>query len=168
MKKKLKTQRLRFAAPASLTFLLSLGFAPGALAQAADEAAPASAPPQAEAPSSPAAGAQSAAAKADQTPPAPTGFWDRSNLFGDMGGLRTWLGNYGVTFNLQETSEYLNNLSGGVSSAEKRQQAAACASVDQAVQQVIDRAPANANAEVIGSDVLQRMRLVEDGDLIVR
>jgi porin len=31
-----------------------------------------------------------------------------------MGGLRTWLGNYGVTFNLQETSEYLNNLSGGV------------------------------------------------------
>ena len=114
MKRKLKTQRLRFAAPASLTFLLSLGLAPGAFAQTADEAAPASTPPQAEAPSSPAAGAESPAAKADQAPPAPAGFWDRPNLFGDMGGLRTWLGNYGVTFNLQETSEYLNNLSGGV------------------------------------------------------
>jgi porin len=37
-----------------------------------------------------------------------------SNLFGDMGGLRPWLGNYGVTIGLQETSEYLNNVSGGV------------------------------------------------------
>ncbi|MGF6899269.1 carbohydrate-selective porin OprB [Paraburkholderia sp. GAS348] len=31
-----------------------------------------------------------------------------------MGGLRPWLGDHGVTFSLQETSEYLNNLSGGV------------------------------------------------------
>ncbi|CAD6560448.1 hypothetical protein LMG28727_07152 [Paraburkholderia kirstenboschensis] len=30
-----------------------------------------------------------------------------------MGGLRPWLGNHRVTFNLSETSEYLNNLSGG-------------------------------------------------------
>ena len=29
--------------------------------------------------------------------PAPTGLWDRSTLFGDMGGLRPWLGHYGVT-----------------------------------------------------------------------
>lgn len=43
----------------------------------------------------------------------PTGIWERPNLFGDMGGLRPWLGKYGVTLNLQETSEYLNNLSGG-------------------------------------------------------
>ena len=112
MKKRLKTKLLLSGAPVSLTFLLSLSVAPAAFAQTADEAAPASTLPQTEAPSSPAAGAP--AAKADQTPPAPTGFWDRSNLFGDMGGLRTWLGNYGVTFNLQETSEYLNNLSGGV------------------------------------------------------
>ncbi|WP_460911159.1 carbohydrate porin [Paraburkholderia jirisanensis] len=54
------------------------------------------------------------------TPPATSdssdtsGFWDRSNLFGDIGGLRPWLDHYGVTFNLQETSEYLGNLSGGV------------------------------------------------------
>ncbi|MDI7066579.1 carbohydrate porin, partial [Klebsiella pneumoniae] len=31
-----------------------------------------------------------------------------------MGGLRPWLGDHGVTLSLQETSEYLNNLSGGV------------------------------------------------------
>ena len=45
--------------------------------------------------------------------PTPTGFWERSNLLGDMGGLRPWLGNYGVSFGMQETSEYLTNLSGG-------------------------------------------------------
>ncbi|KVE26801.1 porin [Burkholderia singularis] len=45
--------------------------------------------------------------------PAPTGFWKRSNLLGDMGGLRSKLGDHGITLNLQETSEYLNNLSGG-------------------------------------------------------
>ena len=49
-----------------------------------------------------------------QAAPAPTGLWDRSTLFGDMGGLRPWLGNYGVTLGVQETSEYLRNLSGGV------------------------------------------------------
>jgi porin len=47
--------------------------------------------------------------------PEPTGLWDRSSLFGDMAGLRPWLGNYGVTLSLLETSEYLRNLSGGVS-----------------------------------------------------
>ena len=31
-----------------------------------------------------------------------------------MAGIRPWLANYGVTVSLQETSEYLNNLSGGV------------------------------------------------------
>jgi porin len=49
-----------------------------------------------------------AASEADaQAAPAP--------LFGDMGGLRPWLGHYGVTLSVQETSEYLRNLSGGVS-----------------------------------------------------
>ncbi len=120
MKKNLKTKLLLSGAPVSLTFLLSLGAAPSAFAQASAktaETAPAgTTPTQAEAPatSRPAApGATDDAAKADQSAPAPTGFWDRSNLFGDMGGLRPWLGNYGVTFNLSETSEYLNNLSGG-------------------------------------------------------
>ncbi|MFM0741351.1 hypothetical protein PQQ51_29295, partial [Paraburkholderia xenovorans] len=53
------------------------------------------------------------AAPADPVPAAPAGWWDRSTLFGDMGGLRPWLGNYGVSVSLQETSEYLGNLSGG-------------------------------------------------------
>jgi porin len=37
----------------------------------------------------------------------------RANLLGDMGGLRTALGNYGITFNLTETSEELGNVTGG-------------------------------------------------------
>jgi len=59
----------------------------------------------------PAVGAQAAPEPAAT---APTGLWDRSNLLGDIGGLRPWLGGYGVTFGLQETSEYLTNLSGGI------------------------------------------------------
>ncbi|MGF6837696.1 porin [Paraburkholderia youngii] len=46
---------------------------------------------------------------------APTGFWERSNLLGDMGGLRTLLGDHGVTFSAQETSELYGNFSGGLS-----------------------------------------------------
>ncbi|MFT9100372.1 MAG: carbohydrate porin [Zymomonas mobilis subsp. pomaceae] len=37
------------------------------------------------------------------------------NLLGDMGGLRTWLYKYGVTFNLQEFDELWGNVSGGTS-----------------------------------------------------
>ncbi|WP_233874821.1 carbohydrate porin [Paraburkholderia adhaesiva] len=48
-------------------------------------------------------------------PAAPTGFWERSNLLGDMDGLRTLLGDHGVTFNAQETSELYGNFSGGIS-----------------------------------------------------
>jgi porin len=43
-----------------------------------------------------------------------TGLWTRSNLLGDMGGLRSALGRYGVTLNLQETSEVFGNVSGGI------------------------------------------------------
>ena len=43
-----------------------------------------------------------------------TGFWQRSNLLGDMGGLRPWLDQYGITFGLQETSEALGNFTGGI------------------------------------------------------
>jgi porin len=43
-----------------------------------------------------------------------TGFWRRSNMLGDMGGLRTVLGNYGITLNLTEVSEVLGNVTGGV------------------------------------------------------
>jgi porin len=71
----------------------------------------------------------SAAASPDATPEAPeadlniqaqpgsfwTGFWTRQNMLGDMGGLRPWLGKYGISFQLTETSEYLANLRGGLS-----------------------------------------------------
>jgi porin len=43
-----------------------------------------------------------------------TGFWRRGTMLGDLGGLRTGLGNLGVTVNLQETSEVLGNVTGGI------------------------------------------------------
>ena len=116
MKKNLKSKLLLSSGPISLSLLLSLGIVPPALAQASSDATPAApAPASGQSDAQPAAPASpdATAAKPDRTPPAPTGFWERSNLLGDMGGLRPWLGNYGVTFGLQETSEYLNNLSGG-------------------------------------------------------
>ena len=44
----------------------------------------------------------------------PTGVWDRSNLFGDLGGPRPWLESRGVTLELTETSEVLGNVTGGL------------------------------------------------------
>ncbi|WP_175921656.1 carbohydrate porin [Burkholderia latens] len=86
--------------------LLSLAAAP-AFAQS-------SPPPAAVAPAAPAAGDTSAApAQQAADAAAPTGFWERSNLLGNMGGLRDVLGDHGVTLNLQETSEYLYNAAGG-------------------------------------------------------
>jgi porin len=37
----------------------------------------------------------------------------RGNLLGDMGGLRTLMSRYGITLNIQETSEVLGNATGG-------------------------------------------------------
>jgi porin len=53
------------------------------------------------------------AAAQGQTNAAPTGFWERSNLFGDFGGLRPWLDRFGASFGLSETSEVLGNPTGG-------------------------------------------------------
>ncbi len=44
----------------------------------------------------------------------PKGIWDRANLFGDLGGLRTRLSDHGLTFGLTETSEVFGNPTGGV------------------------------------------------------
>ena len=44
---------------------------------------------------------------------AATGFWDRANLLGDLGGVRSGLAAYGISFGIQETSEVLGNASGG-------------------------------------------------------
>lgn len=46
--------------------------------------------------------------------PTPTRLWERSNLFGDIGGVRPALQNVGVTFNLQEIDEVLGNVTGGI------------------------------------------------------
>jgi porin len=40
--------------------------------------------------------------------------WRQSSLLGDIGGLRATLGQYGISLGLQETSEVLGNLSGGL------------------------------------------------------
>jgi porin len=45
--------------------------------------------------------------------PAPTGIWERANLFGDPAGLRSKLADAGVTLTLIEQSEVLGNSSGG-------------------------------------------------------
>ncbi len=44
----------------------------------------------------------------------PPGIWERANLLGDIGGLRTFLGNYGISIGLSETSEVLGNVTGGI------------------------------------------------------
>lgn len=43
-----------------------------------------------------------------------TGLWTRSTLFGDIGGLRSALGRHGITLDMQETSEVLGNVRGGI------------------------------------------------------
>ncbi|PLZ00173.1 carbohydrate porin [Burkholderia sp. WAC0059] len=113
MKNNLKNRLLIACGPLGLLMLLGPGMVPNAFAQASGDAASLAATANvAPAAPLPAAGATAASASAASAP-ASTGFWDRSNLLGDMGGLRTWLGNYGVTIGLQETGEYLSNLSGG-------------------------------------------------------
>ncbi|HEV3106284.1 MAG TPA: carbohydrate porin, partial [Trinickia sp.] len=49
----------------------------------------------------------------EAAPAQPTGLWQRSNLLDDIGGVRTLLGNHGVTLNVQETSEFFGNFNGG-------------------------------------------------------
>ncbi len=44
----------------------------------------------------------------------PQGIWDRGNLFGDLGGLRTRLSDRGVTFGLTESTDVFGNPTGGV------------------------------------------------------
>jgi porin len=52
-----------------------------------------------------------------QSAPAATSsddFWSRGNLLGDIGGVRTDLGKYGITLNVTDSDNLLGNLSGGV------------------------------------------------------
>ena len=80
---------------------------------AASMAQPAPSTPSSAAPaerSSPTPGPTAAPSPA--TPPA-TGLWDRPDLLGDFGGLRSGLAARGVSFGLLETSEFLANPTGG-------------------------------------------------------
>ena len=45
---------------------------------------------------------------------APSDFWTRTNLLGDMGGLKPAIQPYGLQLNITETSEILGNPTGGV------------------------------------------------------
>nr|WP_175130692.1 carbohydrate porin [Paraburkholderia rhynchosiae] len=58
--------------------------------------------------------AEATGADASKAAASEAGFWERPQMLGDMGGLRPWLGKYGVTFALTETSELLGNLRGGL------------------------------------------------------
>lgn len=106
-------------APATVATVLMLAAAGAASTSAHAQAAPADTPqakPAASADGSTPSTASTApadAAKSPQADAAPTGLWDRAALFGDMGGMRTLLGNHGVAFSLQETSELFGNFSGG-------------------------------------------------------
>lgn len=46
--------------------------------------------------------------------PATDDIWSRSNLLGDMGGLRSLMGDHGVTFELNDSENLLGNVMGGV------------------------------------------------------
>jgi len=92
------------------------------LAVAAAAKADAQTPPAAQPPPAPAAPGQAGGPAAPQPatgqaePSFFTGLFapSRSNLLGDMFGLRTTLGKYGISLGAQETSEVLGNVTGGV------------------------------------------------------
>jgi len=58
--------------------------------------------------------AGTAAAQSEQDPSFTTGLWTRGNLLGDAGGVRSALGNLGITIGIQDINEVWGNVSGGV------------------------------------------------------
>jgi porin len=65
-------------------------------------------------PATPASPTPGSTESAGEAPSDQGDIFKRSNLLGDIRGLRTFLGNYGVTLGLQETSELFGNATGGV------------------------------------------------------
>ena len=65
-------------------------------------------------PSAPAQQATPAPGPTAAQQPAPQGFWQQSNLLGDLGGLPRRIADHGVTLGLTETSEIWGKLGGGV------------------------------------------------------
>ena len=72
----------------------------------------------AEEPSEPSGPAfpQNPPGQAEQPPPPgqPQTIWTRESLLGDAGGVRTFLGRYGVSIGLQDVEEVMGNVTGGV------------------------------------------------------
>src|SRR4051812_17325657 len=91
---------------------------PAALVLALMESMPAVAHGQAAATPPATAGAAPAEGAPAGAAPAKSGFltdiWSRNTLLGNLGGLRDRLAEYGITIGLQETSEVLGNVTGGV------------------------------------------------------
>lgn len=106
--------RSRLAAGAALSALLAgLASAPAAFAQtAADSLAPSQQQSPVPGPINSSVTPEGGAAPGE--PGFMTNLWTRSNLLGDIGGLRTWLARYGVSLGLSETSEVQGNVNGGV------------------------------------------------------
>ena len=50
----------------------------------------------------------------EQSKPKTADVWHQSTLFGDWGGLRPLLDDYGITFSLHQTSDYVGNTQGGI------------------------------------------------------
>jgi len=98
--------RLRIAAGLLLAVLLSS--AP-TMAQNAQDTQPAAAPGGPTA-----AQAGTGAPPQAASPGSPPGLWERANLLGDMGGVRTALGTYGISVSLQNSAELFANATGGI------------------------------------------------------
>jgi porin len=68
-------------------------------------------------PAGPAASGQPTPAPSDPCAPPPpdqNGIWQRGHLLGDLGGVRSGLCRQGISFGLQEISEVLGNVTGGI------------------------------------------------------
>jgi porin len=65
-------------------------------------------------PSAPATSAAGQAGSGSPEPAPSAGLRERQDLLDDPGGLRTLVGNYGISLGLTETSEVLGNVTGGV------------------------------------------------------
>lgn len=71
-------------------------------------------PPRAALAQAAAASAINAPAGSTTAQPDTSGLWQRSTLLGDIGGLRTALGNAGITLGLQTSNEAFANTTGGI------------------------------------------------------
>jgi porin len=76
--------------------------------------APAAQSPAASTPGTAASALAGVTPASEPKAPAPETIWSRATLFGDMGGLRTWMDAYGVSLAATETSEVLANVRGGL------------------------------------------------------